>query len=387
MNMPRKKDPEIYEYKLKSGKTRYGFKTYLGTSRETGKPIKVTRQGFVTRKEAVAAKTKLKANGATHEEKIRDDHKHTKTIDEAWKALYKFQEVALRPSSLYRKESAYTNAIAPDFGGVYINSINIDHLQKWVNKIARKYVRYRKVIGVFQEIVKFGLVKRWLRDDPFARIVIPTKGKQPTKDNKDNYLEAKELKQFLQTANQVSPQIYTFFVTTAFLGLRRGEALALKWEDLDLKNQIAYISKTVTRDSNGHKTIGPTKTNDPYRKNNGIPISNQLLSVLIAYKDLTKGDNAEFIFKNAKGDFCDTSACDKWIKKIYAKNPNLKHITTHGLRHTLASLLFEENKNISVSEVQYMLGHRNAKTTLDIYTSVTNKQKQNLLDSVNNLKL
>lgn len=373
--MPRKKDSEIYEYKLKSGKTRYGFKTYLGTSRETGKPIKVTRQGFTTHKEAIAAKTKLKANGATHEEKIRDAQKHTKTIDEVWKSMCHSQELSLRPSSLYRKNSAYKNTIAPDFGEVYINAINIDHLQKWVNEMARKYVRYRKVIGVFQEIVKFGLVKRWIRDDPFGRIVIPAKGKKPKKDSKNNYLEVDELKQFLKTANQVSPKIYTFFVTTAFLGLRRGETLALKWEDLDLKNQIAYISKTVTRDTNGHKMIGPTKTNDPYRKNNGIPISDKLLSILTAYKELTKANETEYIFKNAKGDFCDTSACDKWLKKIYAKNPNLKHITIHGLRHTLATLLFEENKNISVSEVQYMLGHKNAKTTLDIYTSVTNKNR------------
>ena len=109
--MPRKKDSEIYEYKLKSGKTRYGFKTYLGTSRETGKPIKVTRQGFTTHKEAIAAKTKLKANGATHEEKIRDAQKHTKTIDEVWKSMGHSQELSLRPSSLYRKNSAYKNTL------------------------------------------------------------------------------------------------------------------------------------------------------------------------------------------------------------------------------------------------------------------------------------
>ena len=93
------------------------------------------------------------------------------------------------------------------------------------------------------------------------------------------------------------------------------------------------------------------------------------------------------MFRNARGEYHDPSSSDKWLNKIYAKNPNLKRITAHGLRHTLASLLFEENKNISVSEVQYMLGHKSARTTLDIYTAVTNKQKQNLKDSVNNLKI
>lgn len=387
MNMPRKKDPEIYEYKLKSGKTRYGFKTYVGTSRETGRPVKITRQGFATRKEAVAAKTKLKVQGGTKIERKRRENLHTKTVDEAWNALYKNQELSLRPTSLYRKQSTYNNAIKPHFGKVYINAINGDHLQNWVNEMAQHYVKYRKVIGTFKEIIKFGLVKGWLVNDPFSRVVIPRTGKKSKKDNKNNYLEANELKDFLNTAYEVSPKAYTFFITTALLGLRRGETLALKWSDLDLKNRVAYISRTVTKDIDGHKTLGPTKTNDKYRKNNGLPISDQLYTVLKNYKESTHSKDDDFVFRNARGAYHDPSSSDKWLNKIYAKNPNLKRITAHGLRHTLASLLFEENKNISVSEVQYMLGHKSARTTLDIYTSVTNKQKQNLKDSVNNLKI
>ena len=38
--MPRRKDNEIYKYKLKSGKVKYGFKTYIGTDPETGKAVK-----------------------------------------------------------------------------------------------------------------------------------------------------------------------------------------------------------------------------------------------------------------------------------------------------------------------------------------------------------
>ena len=253
--------------------------------------------------------------------------------------------------------------------------------------MAQHYVKYRKVIGTFKEIIKFGLVKGWLVNDPFSRVVIPRTGKKSKKDNKNNYLEANELKDFLNTAYEVSPKAYTFFITTALLGLRRGETLALKWSDLDLKNRVAYISRTVTKDIDGHKTLGPTKTNDKYRKNNGLPISDQLYTVLKNYKESTHSKDDDFVFRNARGEYHDPSSSDKWLNKIYAKNPNLKRITAHGLRHTLASLLFEENKNISVSEVQYMLGHKSARTTLDIYTSVTNKQKQNLKDSVNNLKI
>lgn len=62
-----------------------------------------------------------------------------------------------------------------------------------------------------------------------------------------------------------------------------------------------------------------------------------------------------------------------WLKWIYKKYPQ-KKITLHGFRHTHASLLFEAGATIK--EVQTRLGHSSSKTTLDIYTHVTQYKKQ-----------
>lgn len=62
-----------------------------------------------------------------------------------------------------------------------------------------------------------------------------------------------------------------------------------------------------------------------------------------------------------------------WLKWIYKKYPQ-KKITLHGFRHTHASLLFEAGATIK--EVQTRLGHSSSKTTLDIYTHVTQSKKQ-----------
>ncbi len=50
--MPKKKDPEITQYRLKDGKTYFRLRTYIGTNPENGKSIKVTRSKLATRKEA-----------------------------------------------------------------------------------------------------------------------------------------------------------------------------------------------------------------------------------------------------------------------------------------------------------------------------------------------
>ena len=90
--MPRKKDPEIYDYKLKSGKTKYGFKTYIGINPETGKAIKPTRQGFDSYKEAEQAKIKLKAKGAVAvaaKYKAESDQKTVREVYNIWFSIQK----------------------------------------------------------------------------------------------------------------------------------------------------------------------------------------------------------------------------------------------------------------------------------------------------------
>lgn len=384
--MPRRKDTEIYKYKLKSGKVKYGFKTYLGINRENGKPIKVTRQGFTTRKEAEAAKTNLKATGGTRVIKDKLSQQNSKTVNEVWNLLYDTQKLSLRQSSLFRKESTYNNAIKPYFADTYINKIDVDRLQRWVNKTSKHYVNYRKVISTLKELIRFALVKGWIESNPFDRVIIPAKGKPPKRDAKDNYLEKDQLEDFLNAAYEINPKIYTFYVTTALLGLRRGETLALKWKDIDFDNKVAHICRTVTVDDHGRKKVGPTKTNDKYRRINGLPMSDRLVTDLLNYKKIAYTSESNYIFLSSKNDYYNTTIATDWIRKIYKKNPNLKQITTHGLRHTLASLLFEGEK-AKVPEVQYMLGHKRASTTLDIYTSVTKRQQNNLKDSINDLNI
>ena len=83
----------------------------------------------------------------------------------------------------------------------------------------------------------------------------------------------------------------------------------------------------------------------------------------------------------------------KQVEKWNTDHPNskprkpIRQITPHGLRHTLATLLYEGNPHIKPQDVQFMLGHKTVKTSLNIYTHVTKKQKKDIKDSINNLDL
>lgn len=81
----------------------------------------------------------------------------------------------------------------------------------------------------------------------------------------------------------------------------------------------------------------------------------------------------QLVFSNEQNEYLQPTKTRKWIIHIQTKY-KLGTITTHGLRHTHCSLLFEAGA--SLKEVQVRLGHSDVKTTMDIYTHVTQKAKE-----------
>ena len=80
------------------------------------------------------------------------------------------------------------------------------------------------------------------------------------------------------------------------------------------------------------------------------------------------------------------TAPDAWIKIIY-NNYALRRITPHGLRHTLATLLNNEKNSTNIKDIQYLLGHKNASTTMDIYSHFTKENEEHVADSINKLDI
>ncbi|RVU69792.1 MULTISPECIES: site-specific integrase [Lactobacillus] len=381
--MPRKKDNEIYSYKLKSGKTRYGFKTYIGIEEATGKSIKVSRQGFATYKDAEQEKMRLKVDGADRVVNKRNAQKREKTVNDVWKIYSESYRLTVRGSTYRHATIVWGSQIAPEFGDNYINHISVDHVQQFANKLARKYVAYSATLNQLRRVIKFAQRRGWAEKDPFDKVVIPRKSLKQSRNNEENFYSKEEVAEFLAAAKNYKLMAYTFFVTLVNLGLRRGEGLALKWSDFDFDKKIVHIQRTVTLDEYGKTTLGPVK-NDA--GNRFLTVSNSLMDALDTYREAEEPLISEFVFhKPNSPDYYTDYEADNWIRKIFSDNPSLKRITPHGLRHTLATLLYDGDDRITPKDVQYMLGHSKPDMALDIYTHITKKQRQNISSSINNL--
>ena len=152
-----------------------------------------------------------------------------------------------------------------------------------------------------------------------------------------------------------------------YTGLRRGETLALTWQDINFKNNTLTVNKTLGIGEYKKVVISTPKTQNSYRT---IDLDEK---TVLELQKLKLQSRSPIIFPNKKGKHSRLSnISDKLNKAI--KETGLKKIRVHDLRHTHASLLFASGA--SMKYVQERLGHTDIKTTMNIYTHVTKDTKE-----------
>lgn len=167
--------------------------------------------------------------------------------------------------------------------------------------------------------------------------------------------------------------------------MRRGEVFALSWNDIDFKQKKINVSKSVSSTFDGKPIISSTKTK---KSNRIISIDSTTLNILKSWKiqqakellaiGINNNTKDQLVFSNRWNNIYFPTIASGWLTKIYEQH-NIKRINIHGFRHTHCNLLFEMGMPLQV--VQDRLGHSNIKTTMNIYTHVTEKTRDNVAES------
>lgn len=215
-------------------------------------------------------------------------------------------------------------------------------------------------------------------------INIPKSNKE---DKKIDSLTVDEQKLFIKELEKGYDEYTNIFYIAIYTGMRIGEILALSPVDIDIKNNIININKTLTKNKEGKYIVGTsTKTYAGFRnipitdliKNIFTDISNCQYEIFFSDKGkiiLPTTINAHFkrICKNANIRIINTK---KKKHKEDEKTINLKssNVNTHMLRHTYATRCIESGMSAVV--LSKLLGHADIETTLNTYTSVFNKFKE-----------
>lgn len=194
---------------------------------------------------------------------------------------------------------------------------------------------------------------------------------------------SEELESFLQWNASTEDDLHALWHVFAWTGMRRGEGVALKWQDVNFKNKTIAIRRS--SDSALRKTVkNSTKT----KKTRSIRVSDETLGVLMAHKanrsklGLEAVQPDAFVFGNIDGTVRNPGDVgERWsktLKKAQELNSELTDLTIKGLRHTHATLMLESGVHAKV--VQERLGHSNIATTMNIYSHVTPTMQDDALN-------
>ena len=355
---------KIQEY-IKNGEKYYRFRIYLGKNPLTGEYKTTKRSGFKKRKDAEIAYLQLK-----HNMQVSDNVSYT--FQEVYDLWIKHYERTVKSSTLLKTTELFRLHIIPIYGAMKIDRINLSHVQLTVDDWSDRFVKYASMKSYLSLIFKHAQRLGAIDNNPCDLIIMPKVARTKVRENFMDYVEALK---FLELAEEhLTQKWYTFFWLLIYTGLRRGEAYALKWSDIDFSKGNLSVSKTLTRDITG-PIILPPKTHSSIRI---IDLDKDTLKIMRTWRTIqlfeTKDiDKDGFIFPSCKNKPMPLPEAGKILAR-FCKSNNLKQVSLHGLRHTHCSILFESGSTLK--EVQDRLGHSDIRTTMNIYAHVSKAKKK-----------
>ncbi len=322
-----------------------------------------------TKTECIQKLKKLKEEcGGLKSDKIKADMPFGDWID-FWYQHY--SKPRIRATTRAGYENRIYDHIIPEVGTIPLNKLTqndlqqfygrlksngrISHTEKYGDGLSDRMVRacHANCRTALEKAVQ----EKLIRINPAIGCKLP-----PKKAREMQVLTREEMQRFLIQAH--AEGYYELFLLELATGLRRGELLALQWDDLNFETGQLQITKQVYRTKEDGLLISQPKTKASTR---AVALPPALLEVLREYKKVV---NSRWMFPSpVKEDSpLDPGTVRRRLQTIL-EHSGCKHIRFHDLRHTFSTTAL--SSGMDVKTLSAMLGHTSAATTLDIYTHIT----------------
>ena len=258
----------------------------------------------------------------------------------------------------------------------YVNYLSSDGGRK-DNKIGGQSITsIRKIISILRQVFEYAVLYGDINVNPAAQVPLPKRTSK--KDERQVFLTAEDAQKMLDAFEneEVGPIVYV----TLYYGLRKSEALGLRWHAVDFDANTITINHTVV--GNGHIVRkDSTKTYSSRRTYELLPDIKKLLLKLKEDQEdykrrLGSGYHEnDYIFKNPNGIPYRPDSLTRSFKRALARH-GLPQMRYHDLRHSTASILVD--KGWDINDIKEWLGHADISTTANIYAHISHRKKVSL---------
>lgn len=286
----------------------------------------------------------------------------SKIADEWWATAY--DNIAIQTAKGYKR----ARAVAMEyFGQTRITLITPKEIKTYLAILRQKgyaqktITNYRLVLNL---IFEYAVVEGYLQYNPCASVKPPKNGvkKERTSATPDE-----------EETIAKSSDLWIYPVIALYTGMRKGEILALQWQDIDFDRNLIHVTKSVGHAGN-HPFIKTPKTDAGIRT---VPLLTKLKIILEKVPDRIP----EHYIISLDGTH---PLAEHEYQRLYNHFRAVTGIscTAHQLRHSFATRAFEAD--VPVKSVQEILGHRQLSTTMDIYTDFRKKAMDDAAQKLNN---
>jgi len=287
--------------------------------------------------------------------------------------IHEIKEKTTRPNTVRNYKERYVHNIQDVIGNMLISEVKPMHCQQILNNMEEKYK------GSTMEQCRITMASMFLY--AVENQIIPmspvTKSvKSPKKiEKKVRFLTLEEQEKFLAVAEGTSN--YYQYALVLQTGLRTGEMIGLKWEDIDFRKRTISVKRTMEfRYGDKEFKVGEPKSISGYRT---IPMTQTAYEIL-KEKEREKRTRKicdirynDFVFVNRNGMPTKNSAYDSTLYKL-AEKAGIPKFSMHTLRHTFATRAIEAD--MRPKTLQEILGHANLGITMNLYVHVTEDEKE-----------
>lgn len=302
--------------------------------------------------------------------------------DEYIKALVSVKKSTLRS---YQDKLDKINAV---FGDKKINLITKAMLENYIRNLEEKYSSeyVEKFYYQIRAVFNYGIDNEYIQTNPMNKVKL--------RINKDivkkemSFWEPAEFDRFIKEVED--KELKTLYLFLYYMGTRKGEALALQWKDIDFKNDVVQIYKTVTNKIKGSAyAITSPKTQNSIRN---IPMFKVVKDNLLEWKEVHKkmyGFSEEcYVFGYYRPLHAERprrymiKVLDK-INKDLPEDQQLKRIRIHDFRHSHASWLINNMGKYNFSD--YDIAKRLGDTVQMLHSTYAHQFKnagRNIIESM-----
>lgn len=375
---------------LPNGKYKF-FERYKDPYTEKWKRVSVTLDSGNARSKKEAQKLLDERIKETVKNIQSTDATYGQILDEWWD-FYQKEIKGSSISSLSSSVKDFKNAFDLE---LKIKNIDAKYIQKFLNEedVSRsKLERYKMILNL---TLDYAVNMEYISDNPARRAKLPklVKTLEDLEKTEKKFLEPDELKRLLDELYRTD-KTYRIGLLAEFMGYngcRIGEAIAIKPENIDFDKKVVHIHGTLDKTvgyAKGLKTT--TKTVASFRTVSLSKREIEILKEFIQINELSKNTrkgfaDLGFVFVTKNGIPIQNNSFNLAIKRANERldEPIDKNLTSHIFRHTLVSRLAENN--VPLKAIMSRVGHSDSRTTNKIYTHVTKKMDDNILDLLDNL--